>query len=76
MEIKEFINDFADQFDDIDKTDLTADMDFRDIEGWSSIYSLAIIAMVDEKYDVKIKGDDLKKSQTINDLYEIVKSRM
>ena len=29
-----------------------------------------------EEYDVKIKGDDVRNSQTVNDLYEIVKSRL
>lgn len=38
--------------------------------------ALSVIAMIDEEYDVKIKGDDVRNSQTINDLYEIVKSRL
>jgi acyl carrier protein len=31
--------------------------------------------MVDEEYDVKVKGDDIRNSSTIEDLYNIVKSR-
>jgi len=31
--------------------------------------------MVDEEYDVIIKGDDIRNSQTVNDLFEIVKSK-
>jgi acyl carrier protein len=49
---------------------------FRDIEEWSSLMALSIIAMVDEKYNVKIKGDDIRNSQTFEDLYNIVKSRL
>ena len=37
--------------------------------------ALSIIAMVDEEYDIRIKGDDLRASDTIADLCEIVKSR-
>ena len=73
MEIKEFIQNFADQFDDTDASVFTPETKFKE---WSSLTALSVIAMIDEEYDVKIKGDDVRNSQTINDLYEIVKSRL
>ena len=45
----------------------------RSSRSWTA---LSVIAMIDEEYDVKIKGDDVRNSQTVNDLYEIVKSRL
>lgn len=75
MEIQEFIKNFAEQFEDTRSESFKAETRFRDIEEWSSLMALSIIAMVDEEYNVKIKGDDIRNSQTINDLYEIVKSR-
>lgn len=76
MELKEFIQNFADQFDDTDTSVFTPETKFRELEEWSSLTALSVIAMIDEEYDVKIKGDDVRNSQTINDLYEIVKSRL
>ena len=76
MEIKEFIQNFADQFDDTDASEFTPETKFKELEEWSSLTALSVIAMIDEEYDVKIKGDDVRNSQTINDLYEIVKSRL
>jgi acyl carrier protein len=76
MEIKTFIKNFAALYDTIDLSKITAKTKFRNLEGWSSLIALSIIAMVDEEYDVKIKGDDIRNSSTINDLYEIVKSRL
>jgi acyl carrier protein len=75
MELKEFIENFSDQFEDIDKSLVMPDTKFREIEGWSSLMGLFIIGMIDEKYKIKIKGDDIRKSKTILDLFEIVKSR-
>ena len=75
MEIKAFLEHFAAQFDDTDASALKAETKFRDIEEWSSLMALSIIAMVDEEYDVKIKGDDIRNSIAIQDLFEIVKSR-
>lgn len=75
MELKEFIQNFADQFEDTDASVFTASTRFRDLEEWSSLISLSIIAMVDEEYDVTLKGDDIKNSETIEDLFNNVKSK-
>ena len=74
MEIKEFIQHFSAQFDD-EPTGIEADSIFREIEDWSSLVALSIIAMVDEEYGVKLTGDDIRSSVTINDVFEKVKSK-
>jgi len=76
MELKTFIENFASQFDETDASEFQADTKFKQLEEWSSLLALSIIAMVDEEYDVKIKGDDIRNSQTIEDLFNIVKQRM
>lgn len=76
MELKDFIENFAAQFDDTDANEIKAETVFKELEEWSSLTALSVIAMVDEEYDVKLKGDDIRKSQTVNDLFVIVKSRI
>lgn len=76
MEIKDFIRNFADQFDDTDINDFAPNTKFRDLKEWSSIIALSVIAMVDEEYDVTLKGDEMKAAQTIEELFNIVKSKM
>jgi acyl carrier protein len=75
MNLNDFINVFASQFDDTDASEFQADTKFKDLNEWSSLLALSIIAMVDEEYDVQIKGDDIRNSLTINDLFETVKSK-
>ena len=75
MDITGFIENFADQFDDIEASDLNAETKFKDLDEWSSLVALSVIAMVDEEYDVAIKGDDIRNSETLQDLYNIVESR-
>ncbi|MGV8093735.1 MAG: acyl carrier protein [Mangrovibacterium sp.] len=75
MNLEHFIENFAAQFDETDSSEFTADTKFKDLDEWSSLTALSIIAMADEEYNVKIKGDDIRNSNTINDLFEIVKSR-
>lgn len=75
MDIKSFIENFAEQFDDTDVSLFTEETSFKNLEEWSSMQVLSLIAMVDESYDVALKSDDINKSETIKDLFELVKSR-
>ena len=76
MEINEFVQNFADQFDDTDASVFTPETRFRDLEEWSSLIGLSIIAMVDEEYDVTLKGDDIKTSNTIQDIFDKVQAKL
>lgn len=75
MEINEFVENFANQFDDTDPSEISASTKFRDLEEWSSLTALSIIAMVDEEYDVTLKGDDIKNANTVEDLFNTVKAK-
>jgi len=76
MEIKGFIENFASQFEFTDTSEFKAETKFRNIDEWSSLLALSVIAMVDEKYNVTLKGDDIRVSQTIQDLFNIVSSKL
>ena len=75
MELNEFVAHFAEQFEDTNKSVFTPETVFHELEEYSSLIALSIIAMVDEEYDVAIKGNDMRAAVTIEDLYNIVKSK-
>ena len=75
MEINEFINKFAEIFDDTDASALTPETKFRELDEWPSLTALGLIALADEEFDVDLKGDDVKKSETIGDLFNVIKSK-
>ena len=72
MDINTFIDNFAGQFDDTDRDAFAPDTKFRDLDEWSSLIALSIIAMVDEEYEVTLKGDDIKNAQTVQDIFNAV----
>lgn len=76
MEIKDFISNFADQFEDTDASVFTADTKYRDLDEWSSLIALSILAMVDEEYDVQLKGEEMRGTNTIQELYDLVASKL
>jgi len=75
MDKNEFVKNFASQFDDTPEDNVQIETDFRTLDEWSSMIALSVIAMVDEKYNVRITGDDIRSAKTINDLFEIVSKK-
>ena len=76
MELNEFVAHFAEQFEETEASVFTPQTVFHELDEYSSLIALSIIAMIDEEYDVTIKGNDMRAAVTIEDLYNIVKSKM
>lgn len=76
MEIKEFIEKFAEQLDDTDASILTPETNFRELDEWSSLSALAVLGMVDEEYDVQLKGNEMRAANTIQELFDLVASKL
>ena len=76
MELQDFVQHFAEQFDETEMSVFKPDTKFPAINEWSSLLALSIIAMADEEYEVKLKGEAIRNSQTIEDLFNIVKTRV
>lgn len=72
MELKEFIEEFADQFDDTDTSEITAKTSFHDLEEWDSLIALAVLNMTDKKFGKRITFDDMKKCNTVEDLFNVI----
>lgn len=72
MEISIFIDKLKDILEDTDPTILIPECVYKDLDEWSSLMALSVIAMIDEEYDIIIKGDDIRNANTINDLFNIV----
>lgn len=74
MEITEFIDKFSEIFDDTDVSILSPDTKFRDLEEWSSLSALGVIALADEEFNVEISGTDIRQANTIQELYDLIKN--
>lgn len=75
MEVNEFIENFAAQFDETDAAVFKPETEFKKLEEWSSMLALSIIAMADEEYEVQLKGDDIRSANTIQDLFDVINSK-
>lgn len=76
MEISTFLENFKNQFDPILEINLDLNTLFKELDGWDSMTALSIIGMIDDEYNVRITGGDLKSCETLEDLSIIVKNRI
>jgi acyl carrier protein len=68
MKVQDFVQNFAEAIE-VDVASLAPETIFKDIDSWDSMAVLNIIAMVDDKYQKTIGGDEIEKSSTISDLW-------
>ena len=75
INIDEFTRLLELEFDDIEPKTLTPNTNYRSIPNFSSMYALIIIAFIDNEFDVLLTGEDLRNTETIADLYNLVSQR-
>jgi acyl carrier protein len=78
MNIEEigFLEKFALIFDDTPSDQISIGTNFRELDEWSSMAALSLIAMADEEYNVRVTGDEIKRSNTVEDIYNLIKNKI
>ena len=74
MNLQEFIDNFAAEFDDTPAEVFTASTEQKALEEWNSLTALSILAMIDDSYNKTITGANLRENKTIEDLFNYVAS--
>ena len=74
MEITEFIAKFAEQFIETPAGEFKAETEYKTLDEWNSLMVTVIISMIDAEYDITIQGADIRRSETIEDLFNIVRA--
>lgn len=72
MEIKDFIEKFAEAIEIDNVESLTPETNFRELAEWNSLAGLAVISMFDDEFDKQLSIPEFKSSMTIADLYKLV----
>lgn len=75
MELNEFIEKFAEQFEDTDPEEITATTNYKELDEWSSLIGMMVIALVKTEIGKTVTGDDLKACQSVEALYNLIISK-
>jgi len=71
MELKEFIEKFAEAIEVENVEALTAETKFHELEEWSSLSVMLLIAFFDSEFEKQVGDKEIRLAVTIQDLYRI-----
>ena len=71
MEIKEFIEKFAEAIEVENVEELTAETEVKELDEWSSLSVMLLIAFFDEEFEKQIGDKDVRSCTTLQDLYNL-----
>ena len=72
MTLNEFVQTFAEEFDETPVEQFAPDTEYRTLDEWGSLTALSIIAITMEHFGKKITGADLRNCNTIEELYNFI----
>ena len=75
MELNEFVEKFAEQFEDTDPSEITASTNYRELDEWSSLIGMMVIAFVKTDMGKTVTGDDLKSCKSVDQLYNLIMAK-
>lgn len=76
MEFDLFKEQFIDQLVDVKADSISGSTIIRQISSWDSMTAMAVQAMVEDNYKVIMTDNDWKNLVTVEDLFELVKSKV
>jgi acyl carrier protein len=75
MDINAFMEIFAEQLDDTDVSEIKADTEYQELEEWSSLTAMSLIAMAKTQFGKTITGREVRSCKTVEELYNLISNK-
>lgn len=73
--LNEFIIGMAEQFEDTDPAEIHANTKYQELDEWSSLVAMTLVAYVKTEFDKSLNAKEIKSCNTIEDLYNLISSK-
>lgn len=70
--MEEFLNAFRELFPETPANEINWDTEFKYLDDWSSMTTLTLLAMVEDLYDYTLTSEDVRKVDTVEELYNLI----
>ncbi len=71
MEMKEKLKLLLDLFE-LEKDELTPEMKLEDVEAWDSMTKLSLIVLMDDEFNKKLTGEQIRTFKTVQDILDFM----
>ncbi len=75
MTLNEFITQFAAEFEETDTAVFGSETRFQELEEWSSLLALSVIALAKMELNKALSSAELRSCNTIEELYNLLNSK-
>lgn len=75
MELEKFIEVFAKLFVETDSSEIEPDTEYQELEEWSSVTAMSIMAMAKMEYGKTITGREVRHCKTVEALFNLIASK-
>ena len=72
MKIEELIKIFNEILNEDGNNEITVQTDFKEDEKWSSLTAFTIVSELEEKYNIQLRGIELRRCTTVEDLLILI----
>lgn len=69
--MKEKLNLLLDLFE-LEKDELTPEMKLEDVEAWDSMTKLSLIVLMDDEFNKKLTGEQIRTFKTVQDILDFM----
>jgi len=73
---EKFLKIFSEQFEENAQKNMSMNTPFKQLQGWSSLQALMVTVAIHDECGVSYTDEDIRNSQTINDLFLITKNKL
>lgn len=74
MTVEEFVKKVQNELQDTPAELVSPETNYKDLDEWGSLTSLSLISMIEEEYDKLITGSDIRKCNSVKELWEFVEA--
>ena len=75
MDIQDLLNLFNSVVNQEGKSEILPTTEFKELDEWSSLTAFTLVEEIGSKYNIRIRGIELRRCTTIEDLLELLNSK-
>ena len=75
MDFNDFLVNFANLFKDTDASEIQTETEYQELEEWSSLTALSLMALAKTTYGKTITGREVRRCKTVEELYKLIASK-
>lgn len=76
IDLNDFVNNLAEAIEDESIKSADFNLNLNELECWDSFALMSVVAMLDHKYSLIFKYNDLYSANTVNKMFDLISDKL